>query len=176
MVELKPGQVLIFQGANLITQLQGDTNARHVAMVGKDPSRIWTTGAQAGLFFGRVNAESYLRGKQFIVAETVVPLTDAQLDIIEATNRAMNGEFYGFWKFAQLEGRAMRTGKVKFLGKRPEPKAIIQNPICSQAVGCPLWRAGVLIGRFQGKLDATGLLPENFEDEVDRGVLLRQVM
>lgn len=174
-MELKPGQVIIFQGANFITQLQGDTNAKHVCMVGADPTKIWTTGAKALAFFGQVDAEKYLAGKEYILAEVRGGLTPEQLDIIENTNRMMRGHFYGFWKYAQLEKKALKMGRIRYLGKVPQPDIVIKNPICSQAVGCALWRAGIKVGGFRGKLDATALLPETFEEEVDHNVLLTRV-
>lgn len=175
---LKPGQIIIIKGANLITQLQGDTSARHVCQVAKDPTKIWTTGASGFPFYlyGQVDAERYLRRRgAYILADFVVPLTEVSLDQIEATHEAMQGRFYGFNKYPLMMLKALRKGKIDFLGKVPRPELIFKRPICSQAVGAACWNAGIHIGEWQGKQDATGLIPENFEDEVDRGVLLKQV-
>lgn len=172
---LEPGDILLFEGANLITQIQGDTRAMHVCMVSNDKSKLWTTGGSFICWFAKVDANKYLPGKTFAVLRSTAPLSPVQLDSLENTNRLLKGQFYGFWKYAQLEAAAFKTGFIPCLGSTPQPMALIKNPICSQAVACAFWRAGVQIGAFRGKVDATAILPETFEDEADRGVLLKIV-
>ena len=174
-MDLKPGQILIFDGVNLATIAQGDTRAKHVCMVAQDPTKLWTTGAHWFMFFGQVDAAKYLKGKKYTVAESVQPLRPEQLEIMEQTNRAMDGSFYGFGKYFWLYKADFTEGFIPFIGDKPRPFSIIKDPICSEAVGCAYWRAGIQIGAYLGKLDASALQPKTIEEEADRGVIIKKV-
>lgn len=170
---LKPGMIgVALKGSfdpmgTLDTVLQGDTKASHVWYVLPN-GRIATTGAEWLVLYGDVDPDTYLQGKSFYLLETVDPLTPIQLEIIrlahEELKKAGAGRIYGIWKFAVLWGITVANGAVDKTGKdiktgRPT------CPICSQAVAYPFWKAGVPIGRSQGKVDWTAVLPETILHE-----------
>lgn len=175
MIELKPGQIIVLEGVNVITIAQGDTRAKHVCMVAEDPNFIWSTGEGPLWTYGRINAKKYLKGKRGVIGETVVPLTAEHLADMEATHKAMKGQIYGGWKIEELLFDEAKYGLVPYVGSYPNPSQIIKHPICSQAAGCVLWREAVPVGFWRGKMDATALLPDDFFMEIQRGVLLKKV-
>lgn len=150
--------------------LQGDTKASHVWLVLPN-GKIATTGAKWLVLYGEVDPDEYLKGKSCYLLETVDPLTSQQLAIIQyAHNSLMKsgpGRIYGLWKFGVIwaldffQGQASKTG---FTEKTGHPTC----PICSQAVGYALWKAGVPVGKSVGKEDYTAVLPETFLQEAQQ--------
>ena len=172
-LSLRPGMV----GVNLKgkadpsgtinTLLQGDAEAAHVWLVLPN-GKIASTGAKLGFIYGEIEAEKYLKRRPFFLLETVDPLSNGQLAIIQAAHDEMMASGikrgYGLWKFPALYALALKNGFVEKMGATLKTTAPA-FPICSQAVGYPLWRAGVLVGKMFGKLDYTALLPQTFLDE-----------
>lgn len=170
---LKPGMVGVSLKKGLFdilgtftTLAQGDTEASHVWRVRQDGT-IATTGGKAGVLFDYVDPERYLKGRQFYLLETVDPLNASQLRIMdwadELIRRQRFARAYGVWKYAQLWAKAELEGSIDSLdppaGKPP------RFPICSQAVGFALWKAGVPVGKSQGKRDWSAVLPQTILQE-----------
>lgn len=170
---LKPGMVgvnlkgFIDPMGTIDTVLQGDTEAAHVWMV-LPSGKIATTGAEKFIIYGEVEPDKYLKGKTFFLLETVDPLTAGQHTIMQAAHndlmRSGWGRIYGIWKFPILGLLGFIHGDVEKTGKQPKRTRPV-CPICSQAVGYPCWTAGLYVGKSQGKLDYTALLPETFLKE-----------
>lgn len=169
----KPGRIIchVPVGLDLFgrfnTVLQADTECKHVELMLPN-GKIASTGAKFGLWYGERGIDS-LKGKTFFLLETVDPLTSGQLAIIQAAHNEMMdsgfwGRIYGLWKFPWLWALGWVKGDIEKTGigkKETRPTA----PICSQAVAYPNWKAGIPIGKSQGKEDWTAVLPETIIKE-----------
>lgn len=178
---LTPGRVgVMLKGrldvmGTLDTVLQGDTEAAHVWWV-LPSGKIATTGAKGLLFYGEVEAARYLHGKRFYLLETVDPMSAGQLAILQAAHQEMMqsglARLYGLWKFLLLSLLAARFGHVSKTGRLPKTTRP-SFPICSQALGYCFWKAGVPIGKSQGKEDWTAVLPETILKEAKQVTFMR---
>lgn len=168
--DIQPGRVIVVLRNDLNplsildTTAQGDTLAAHVCRVLKS-RKIATTGAVLDVLYGEKDALEYLSDKKFFLLETVDPITDAMLSIMEACHDQMMASgmkrLYGIWKLPILEGLGILHGSVSKMG--PNPKTTMPEfPICSQAVAYPYWKAGIPIGKELGKQDWTAVTPETF--------------
>jgi hypothetical protein len=167
---LKPGQVIVclkgsFDFFGTITDaLQGDTEAFHVCIVLPN-GKIATTNAIDHIIYGEREAKSYLEGRTFFILQTIDPLTDEKLAIIQKCHENIMDSgidrLYGIWKFPILECLGIIEGAVPKMGS--EPKMTRPDfPICSQAVAYCLWNAGIKVGQALGKEDWTAVIPETF--------------
>lgn len=167
---LKPGMVGINEKGKfdpfgtVNTMAQGGSDGAHSWRVLKN-GKIATTGAVAGIFYGEVDPQEYLKGKTFFLLETVDPLTDSMLTIMEECHKQLMASgikrLYGLWKLPMLEGLAAIHGNVTKTGLKPKI-GVPEFPICSQAVAYAFWEAGVPIGEALGKEDWSAVLPETF--------------
>jgi hypothetical protein len=158
------------------TVMQGDTMASHVWWVLPNGC-IATTGAKWGIVYGEVKAEEYLKGKSYVLLNTVDELSEEQLGIMEACHEEIMqsgvARVYGAWKFGQLEFKHILSGPVSKLGSI-SPFYPPKFPICSQAVAYCCWKAGIQVGKMFGKEDYTAVLPETFLFEAQAVSFLQQ--
>lgn len=171
--DMPPGSVFSFFKEGLLgdftTVAQGNTNAAHVAI--KLPNgKMATTGAVLKVFYGEADIEKYCEGRTFDVLYPVDPFTPEQLTTLELCHQAMMKaplkRLYGGLRYAQLYKAALRgSGRVTATDKTP-PKPP-QWFICSWAVGYCLWEMGCKVGKMFGKINYTGLMPEDFGNEAD---------
>ncbi len=172
---LKPGMVIVVTRrkgeispiGTLNETIEGDSVADHVCLMLPN-GKIGTTGAESFVLYGEVDPDEYLQGKTVYLLETVDPLTAGQLAIIQACHNEMLhsglARLYGGWKIPYLLCLELFTGSPQKTGLKPKltrPSC----PICDQAAGYPLWKAGVEVGESVGKLDWTALSPDIYLKE-----------
>lgn len=169
---MKPGTVGINLKQGILgtytTVSQGDTDAAHVWIVLPN-GKIATTGAKFGCIYGEVDAEEYLKDKQYYLLEPIDPLTQGQLNTLQNCHDSLMADkkarFYGFIEYLKLKRSARKgTGHIAHLGKSPT----LEQPryyICSQVTGWLCWMMGVTVGKALGKDDYTAVLPETFINE-----------
>lgn len=178
---LKPGMI----GVNLKgkvdpmgtidTVLQGDTEAAHVWWVLPN-GKIASTGAVAGLFYGELEPREYLKNKKFYLLETIDPISVSMLSVMQACHEQLMASglkrFYGIWKFPILFSLGVINGNVTKTGRTPKT-TVPDFPICSQALAYPFWKAGIPIGKAQGKEDWTAVLPQTILAEAKEASFYR---
>lgn len=152
-----------------ITQREGDTNISHICMAGKD-GIIYTTGAMKLLYFGKVNAADYLKGKTYTVLR-IPNLTETQINNMVAFNESLIGNIYNIADFVKLNALSF-FGPVKMLGKTPQ--FMLKKYFCSQAVMGALSHAngipsklsdGFVPNPYLGKLDITAYSPSEILED-----------
>lgn len=142
---LKPGQVIFVRenGSLLsyaIRREQKDFDWSHVCIVGypiKGRPTLWTTGARwswskLAFLYGQVDAEKYLRGKQWCACD-IIGITDKETQLLIAQCSAMKDLPYNLSGVLELVAVGnLQAREVRSLNAKPDmnPKAVF----CSQSV------------------------------------------
>lgn len=169
---LMPGDIVFVRKTGpdpigwFIRKQQGDFNWNHVCLVGRDGQSIWTTGAKSLVFYGSVSAQTYLKGKQYVIGRLSC-LATHQLENILLAAESLNGNLYPSWSLLQLIGKGFSGNSIPKLGRH-----INERPahfFCSQAVAWCVnkanglskpWRDGLILNTKAQKEDCTAYTPE----------------
>lgn len=114
ITETRAGDVVFTRGkgfdpiGHLLSSLMGGSDWSHVCIFGRSHvdgtdivPMIWTTGAKAGLLYGKVEAEKYLKNKEYAICR-VQPPQRVDVTALEVYCSMQEGEFYPFHKVLAL--------------------------------------------------------------------------
>jgi hypothetical protein len=135
LTKLQPGDVIFTQEHTptswLIRIAQGDCDWSHVCLYAGD-NRIHTTGANRFILYGAVNAQKYLKNKQFTVCR-YTNITSTQVKLVIQSSLSLFGNVYPLWKVLRLALHGIRGQQVKQMGILND-QGKPTNTFCSESV------------------------------------------
>lgn len=172
----RPGDVVFTRGkgfdpiGHLLQSLMGGGDWSHACLIGRAGSdlrpKIWTTGAQWGLRYGQVDAETYLKNKHYAICRFQPPEQVCAKKIEEYCEK-QTGEFYPFHKVLAL-------GVANWVNPNT-----LANPLrtwghgefCSQGVADALEAAGCKLTYKEEEIDRSAIDPRTLFNALNLKVI-----